>query len=74
MQELCLEGLIIEILRNITEIPNGKRNAPEIALERFAIKIWWQGYRSMRLRDVKPKLRTMSSFEEAPDIIVGVMI
>ena len=24
----------------------------------------------MKLRDVKPKLRTMSSFEEAPDIIV----
>jgi hypothetical protein len=36
----------------------------------MSIKIWWQGYSGMKLRDVKPKLQTMSSFEEAPDIIV----
>jgi hypothetical protein len=41
-----------------------------LTLGRLAIKIWCQGYSRMKLRDVKPKLRTMSSFEEAPDIIV----
>jgi hypothetical protein len=41
-----------------------------LTLERLAIKIWWQGYSGMKLHDVKPKLWTMSSFEEAPDIIV----
>jgi hypothetical protein len=39
-------------------------------LERLAIKIWWQGYSGMKLRNLKPNLRTISSFEEAPDIIV----
>ena len=41
-----------------------------LTLERLAIKIWWQGYSGMKLCDVKPKLQTMFSFEEAPDIIV----
>ena len=39
-------------------------------MERLAIKIWWQGYSGMKLRNLEPKLRTISSFEEALDIIV----
>jgi hypothetical protein len=33
-----------------------------LTLERLAIKIWWQGYSGMKLRNLKPNRRTMSSF------------
>jgi hypothetical protein len=32
-----------------------------LTMERLAIKIWWQGYSGMKLRNLKPKLRTISS-------------
>jgi hypothetical protein len=73
-------GHCLKFRLDITQLPIIKgawlhaRTRPggsNLTLERLAIKIWWQGYSGMKLRDVKPKLQTMSSFEEAIDRAVA---
>ena len=49
------------------------RNRPgctNLTLERHGINLWWQGYSGMRLNHLKSKLRTLSSLEDTPDVIV----
>jgi hypothetical protein len=41
-----------------------------LTLERHGINLWWQGYSGMRLNHLKSKLRTLSSLEDTPDVIV----
>jgi hypothetical protein len=50
------------------------RNRPggtNLTLERHGINLWWQGYSGMRLNHLKSKLRTLSSLEDTPDVIVS---
>ena len=41
-----------------------------LTLERHGINLWWQVYSGMRLNHLKSKLRTLSSLEDTPDVIV----
>lgn len=41
-----------------------------LSLERFGIRIWWQGYSGMKFRQLKSKVKTMLAYEDPPSILI----
>lgn len=39
-------------------------------LDRYGVRIWWQGYSGMKIWQLRPKIEIMATYEHAPAILI----